>query len=821
MSMIMQSLHELKDSFKRLYRDYGYSVTVILTMASTLAISLFLFTMVYTIQYKPLPKVNAPDNIIWGTLESNGSTYSLGGLSNYNFEYIKQHQTTLEYFGRVEQRMLTLSNAQLTEQVRGAAVSHELFQLLGISTLKGRVLLSSDEVLGTTKNIVISYRLWNTLFNKSELIFEETIKLDGEAVNIVGVMPDGFNFPTNHDVWFVDTSGAVVTDPHGGWNSIFGRLKPNTTIDEVQDEFNRLEAEIQREYTNQYKGKGVALAPFTLRFASSMEFLLSILKIATIAIFLMGCFSVSNLIIVRNLENAKEILIKSALGVPVFRIALSVLLETFWLCVMATIIGLWLCFMAITYFGENVLEGPYWWKLQFEFRVFLCGILAALVIWVATGLVPAWMATRRPTNGMLSSGRKGGGGGGSALNYLMSGLSALQIFSVFILMVFTGVLIGGLIRIINADYGVPREGYLTVEVKLSGERYTTLEQRNEYYQRFIEQAPQIADIDAAAVSGALPGASGYLSTFSSVEKNIEVSGAFPKSLEIPISDTYFSVMKISLLEGRNFNASDKAGAEEVAIINESMANLLFSGESAVGRQFQYDPENNGGLLTIVGVVPDVVSGNPLWYLSSRSKNWRSQLYRPITQKQPEWDSNNLIFLTDGNPYSLTTAIKSIAADIDSEIPIYNIKSYDDFLADNETGFRRLILIFTPAAVLALIISASGVFSTTRRVVLQNTPNIGIMRAIGIEERLINRKYMRKSIVQLFLSLFAGIIFSFFILPKLPQNILITDIETICMVSFVVAIVISALVLFASYLPLFNAHKMSPRSAMNFMSASNN
>lgn len=811
----MRVLYDFKQSFQCIYRDYEYSVTVIVTMALTLAISLFLFTMVYSIQYKPLPQVDAPKNIAWGTLQTGSDPFVLGGLSNHTYEYIKQHQTTLEHFGRIEQRGVTLSNAQLTEQSRGAAVSHELFQLLGVSALKGRVLLANDDMTGAQKNVVISFRLWDTLFNKSEDIIGQTIKLDGAAASIVGVMPEAFRFPTNHDVWFTDAVDISDGALHGGWNSAFGRLKPNVQMADVEEEFSLLAEEIKKDYPDQYKGKEIAVVSFTDRFSGNMGFLLSLLKIASIVILLMGCFSVSNLIIVRNLENAKEVLIKTALGVPITRVVASLLLETFWLCLIAAIIGIWLCFLVIHYFGESLLDGPYWWTLEFEAPILLSGVVAAVLIWISTGVIPLWMAARQPTNGLLSSGRKGGTG--TALSRIMVGLSTLQVLSAFILTVFTGVLIGGLIRLANADYGVPRDGYLTAEVKVSGPNYATLEQRNRYYDRFIERALQTSGVQGGAVSNALPGSWGFLSNYTSIERTIEIGGAFPKSNEMPISDTYFPLMEIRLIEGRNFNAADKEGAEEVAIINQTMANILFPGESAAGRQFQYDPESGGMLLTVVGVVPDVVSGNPLWYLSPESEGLRSQLYRPITQKQPEWDSNTLVFRTDRNPHDLITDIKAIARDIDAEIPLFNLKSYDEFLAENESGFRKLIYTFTPAALLALVISALGIYSITRRVVLQSTPDIGIMRAIGIEERFIDRKYIGSSVIQLAVSLTIGVIFALVVLPKLPDSILITNIYTILSTCAIVAVVIGLLVMVASYLPLLAAHKMSPRDAMNYLS----
>lgn len=811
----MQTLYDLKQSLSRLYRDYEYSAMVIVTLSLTLAIALFLFTLIYTIQYKPLPQVKNPENVAWGTLNTNGQSFFLGGVTNYVFDYFRQHQTSLDDFGRFEERNVTLSNSQFTEQARGGAISSNMFEMLGVSALKGRVLLPKDGISGSQRNVVISHHFWTTVFNQQDDVIGETINVDGSAAVIVGVMPKMFKFPTAHDVWFADDLDITGEDSHGGWNSVFGRLKPGKTIDDVQQEFDRLTAQIQKDFPNQYKGKVTEVVEFSTRFTTYMGFLLTMLSISSLAILLMGCFSVCNMIIVRNLENAKEVLIKTALGVPRVRVIAALLFETLWLCVTATLLGIALCFLVVHFFGEYFLDGPYWWTLTFELPIALSGIAAGIGVFLITAVIPIWMALRRPTNGLLSAGRKGGTG--TALNRLMMGFSSLQIFGAFILMVFTGVLIGGLIKVATADYGVPREGYLTAEVKLAGDRYASLEQRNQYYDLFIQRAEQLTGVEAVSVTGALPGSWGFLSSFASTERTIDIGGGDPKANEMPVHPSYFETMQIEILEGRNFTDADKEGAEEVAIINEDMAQLLFQGEPAAGRQFQYDPENDGPLLTVVGVVSGVVSGNPIWYLSPESADWRSQLYRPMAQKQPVWDSNTLIFKTSSNPNELVSQVKALARDIDSQIPLYQIQSFDAFLADNESGFRRMIYTFTPAALLALAISALGIYTITRRVVLQSTPDIGIMRAIGISERVINRKYMLASLVQLSIALVGGIAFAIFGLPKMPDNLIVADMTGILANAGIVALLVSVLVLIASAIPLRTAHKLSPRDAINFLS----
>lgn len=809
----MKGFYDLEQSIKRLCKDYGYSLIVIGTLAVTLAISLFLFTILYSIEYKPLPEVEGSDNLAWGTMHTSGRAYVIGGLSNYNYQYFSQNQKTLTDFGRLEERGVTLSSSRFTEQLRGAATTSNMFSMLGVKPVLGRWLQKKDDLPGAQKSMVVSYQVWDTLFDKRTDVLNETLSLDGQVAKIVGVMPKGFGFPIRHEVWFVDSSVDLSINDHGGWNSVYGRVKPGVSMEEVDSEFKKLMTEMSTEFPNQYKGKDVDVISFTKRFSENRKFLLALLKVSAVAILIMGCFSVINLIIMRSLEKSKEVLIKTALGVPSVRIVTALLLETFWVCILALLLGIWICYLGVAYFGKDILTGPYWWQLEFEMPTIYSAIIVGVLVWAFTSLAPAWMARRQPTNQLLSSGRKGGTT--NNLSLLMFGLSTTQILSAFILCVFTGVLVLGLLKIANADYGVPRKGYLIAEVKLSGEQYSSLEARNNYYSLFIDKASHISGIQGVGAINALPGSGGYLSTYASTERDLEISGGFPKANETPISTTYLELMEIDLLEGRNFTEADDQSAIQVAIINQSMADILYHGESAIGKQFQYDPEKSGELLTVVGVVPDVVSNNPLWYFSPASKDWRSQLYRPMSQMQPGWSSNKLVFKVSGNPYDFIEKVKSVAREIDSGIPLYQTESYEDNLTANESGFRRMIFTFAPAAIISIFISAIGIFTIARRVVLQRMPDIGVMRALGIPELIIGKKFFWIAVLQSFIVVAIGTLFSVLLLPSLPSSILITNTASTAMVCVACAILMSVIVIVASIAPILQSLSIQPRDAMNY------
>jgi hypothetical protein len=309
----MIKIFDIRNSITRLIFDYRYTLVVVLSMAMSLAISLFLYAQVYSINYKPLPFEN-PDNIVNIGRSENGYTFP-SGLHYFDIAYFAEHQKTLDDFCGYYAGLLIVETSRVTERIQTAVTSSNLFRISGVPALIGRTLLSSDDASGAPQVAVLGYEIWERFFDKSDNVIGKRISVEGAPVTVVGVMPQGFKFPVDQNIWV--SWPAADPSPNGdGWATVIGRLKPGITLAQARDEFKTLANDLVRFNPQLYKTKSVNLDFYTKVFSRYMQLHSNILSLVAFAVLLMGCFSVANLLIVRILEHSKDSLIKVALGLP-------------------------------------------------------------------------------------------------------------------------------------------------------------------------------------------------------------------------------------------------------------------------------------------------------------------------------------------------------------------------------------------------------------------------------------------------------------------------------------------------------------------------
>ena len=804
----MFNVFDLKNSFCRLLSDLKFSFFTIFTMAISIAVSLFLFAQIYTIKYKPLPFVDGGEIVILARQE-NGFNYTYGGLHSFDTHFFQNRQTSLDDFGFFDSRSLTISTPQFTEQFDAAATSSKLFSLADDHAIIGRTFVASDDARDAPRVVVINSRIWKQYFGGEDSVVGKEVIVDGSPATIVGVVDEAFGFPINHEVWLSYYPPNDPTPDGAGWNTGFGRLKPGVSLAHAEDEFYNLAASLEREHNNIYKGKSISLRKYTDAFSEPVTTPIIIMIAVSLSIILMGCLSISNLITVRVIENSRETHIKQALGIPIINIIATPVLESLWLCLIATGIGLTLFLIAVSFFQGAVIEGPFWWALGIDRVVILTGLLLALVIWILTATIAIVQVMSQPTNAVLAGGSKGGPG--TKNSPLMASLVALQVACAFVLMVFTSLSVISLLKILNADYGVATHNFITANIRLPESRYTTLESRVDYYDKLRQLVFQLPQIKGLAFTGALPGSHGYIGNFSSLEHDMSNGGVYPKLIEMPASDNLFSLMEVELLEGREFLSTDDHQSTPVAIINENMANRLWPTSSAIGKKFQLNPVDNGPLLTVVGVIPNIVHGPPISFYEPEVET----LYRPMRQVMPGWWPMQLIAKTSSNPYLVTQELKQISRNIDPQIAIADLVSFQDRLDRNTGIFKSLSLNFVPASILALLMAAICIYGISARAIMQSTGEIGIMKAFGFTDSQISKIFVTKSWKQIVFGLVPGLAILFWLYPVISVQLATSDVQSFILVSFIVSLILAFLVLAASYLPLIKFHKLSPKETIYY------
>lgn len=806
----MISWFDIKKSVLFLIRDYKYSLVVILSLAFSLGITLFLFTQIYTIKYQPL-EFSEPEKIVSITRRENGWSFPTGGIYYFDFVYYNQHQTSFESLARYEDRLSTLQTDKFSERVQGAAVNAELFAIAeGVNPVLGRALQADDNIHGSPQVAVIGYDLWQRLFSGSPEVLGELVTLNGLVYSIVGVMPDEFSFPINHEIWVNYPLWDMPDVTTIGWMTMIGRLKDGVSLAQAESEFQSLATQLRADYPEQFKGKELQLIAYTDAFSVSMATSIGIMTIVGVAILLMGCFSVSNLLVVRMLENERESVIKSALGLPSWRIACKPLLESLWLCLIAGALALAICFIGIKVAGVFMYaDGPYWWSLKFHPMIFGIAFIFVFLMWLGTGLVPVFLSMRAPSNSALSSGRKGGVSGKSGP--VMSVLIGVQIICAFVLMVLTGLSVEALMRSLNTDYGVKVDDIVVADVRLSEFSHPTLIDRFNYYETLKQEIGKNSNVQDVAFMSSLAGFSDGATTYLPPGATSASGESFDRLYDVSVSENLFDVLDITLIGGRNFTRFDTDTSSLVGIVDERTARMLDPQGNVIGKQIQIDIENKGPLITIVGVVSSVLHGSP----TADPESYSGVLYRPMRQLLPYWGTINLVVTSTSEPVEIMEDVKRAGHRTNPQIAVAGAMTFNDRLAQNTRQVLSMVYNFLPAALLAFLMASLGIYGIATRVTLQKANDLGVMKAIGATDSFILKTFLKRTWILLGISLMCGLATLLLSLPMVVSGSFVFSFGLLTLVAACVVVLIFVMVTVASIIPVSRINQLSPQAALNF------
>jgi len=793
----------------RLYKDKKYTFVILLAISLGLAISLFLYAQVHTRVLADLPYADG-ERIVYASRYERERQRMNGGIQNYDAHYIQQRQTSLENFTTIEERAFTVATSSSTNQVWGVATTSALFALAPEPPLLGRTLLPSDDLPNAAPVIVISYAVWQRIFLEEKNVIGREIKVNGKPTTVVGVMNKGFRFPINEEAWLSYMPPQSAAEEVEGWLAIMGKLKPGVSVAQADQEFKRLANELEQDYPKIYLGKSLKVETHTKVRATPIMLMIQVMTVVAISVLLMSCFSVTSLVIVRMLSNAKEAAIKNALGIPARKIMLLPLMESFFLYAFAGAIGLLLCALAIEYATGFIMSewDPFWWKLTFNKPIIQAGLLFIVIAWMITGLVPVLMATNKRFYRQLNSGKKGGAGNQSGK--LMNSVVALQVACTFLLMLFTGVAFSSFYNVLNTDYGLNTKNFLVSYIKLPESTYANLADRNGYYEKLGQEFSRVPGVKEVTFAVARPGTYGYLSTVNSTEVDLSKSGTYLQSTEIPIADNHFSTLGTPLLEGRSFTQADTEFSEGVVIVGAQLAKKLSPNGSAVGKKMHLNPDKNGPLLTIVGVAPDLLYGPPVSFFESTMET----IYRPMKQVLPVWMGMFLIAKTEADPQTLVEPLLQISRQVDAQVALDEPINMDTALRNNASRFEMLLYNFLPATLLAFIMSALSIYAISARVMLQRTNDIGVMKALGLPDKRITSLFMRDTYIKLAAGLVLGGACFLLFLPGIMNQLIIINLWSIAAIALGVTLALTILVIFASRVPLIKVHQLSPQEAIN-------
>jgi predicted permease len=814
-------IQDLRYGIRMLVKSPGVTVVAVLALALGIGANTAIFSGVSAFLMRPLP-VAEPDRLV-RPLEMTDDRGATDTFSYPDFADYRDQSTVFEGLIAEDMAQAAISAQNQNDVIWGQVVSGNFFDMLQVKPVLGRSFAADeDKTPGAHAVVVISHSLWQRRLGSDPNIAGKTIELNSRSYTVLGVTPESFKgtkFGLSLDFWApmamaeeLKREPKLLSERGSHWMTVLGRLKPGVSLAQASAEMSAIAQRLNQSYPDDRANttRAVVWTEIDGRWDEAATIMKSGSAIAlaiTGLILLIACANVANLLLARAASRRKEIGVRLALGASRARLIRQLLTESLLLSILGGGLGLLLAYWVTGLMQGFVPDLPYNMLNDF-FALDARALVFTLVVSLATGLVfglaPAWHASN-PDIVPVLKGDSGGRSGKTRRFTLRNSLVVAQVTLSVIVLVCGGLFIKSFRNAQKMDPGFNPEGVLLISLNPELMGYDE-EQTKNFFARIVERAGSLPGVQAASVTRRVP-----LSDSSSSNGPILKEGEqlAPGSagriiLNTVVSPGYFKTLQIPLLAGRDFDERDRQGAQRVIIVNERMAQMLWPGESALGKHIFIGP-NSPNALEVVGVAK---TGK----YRALAEDPRPYYYSPMAQRGP--DGMTLMVRTAGDPRSLVSAIRSEVEAIDRRIPLFAIKTMTAHMSWPLWAPNMAATLSLAFALVALLLSAVGLYSVMAYVVSQRTREVGIRMALGAKRgdvlKMITIQGMKLAVIGIAIGFVTSLGLS-----RVLSSVLI-GVSAYDLTIFIIVPLLLALVAFvACLLPARRATKVNPLVALRY------
>ncbi|HKV36335.1 MAG TPA: ABC transporter permease [Pyrinomonadaceae bacterium] len=782
-----------------------FTAVTVLSLALGIGANTAIFSVVNGLLLRPLSYPESERLVdVWHTPPQQ----SFPGLDRFsvspaNYLDWKAQSNSFEQIAVYGYAGLSLSTSNDPLPLIGSTVSSDFFSVLRTNAMQGRTFTPDEERAGSDQVVVISHGLWQRAFGANPNIVGQTITLNSRSFTVVGIMPAGFEFPREAELWVPlawDDKERQVRSIHD--YLVIARLKQNVSVQQAQAEMSTISSRLEQQYPEENKGWGAVVIPLREDLVGDMRTPLLVLFCAVSFVLLIACANVANLMLARGANRQKEIAVRIALGAGRARLIRQLLTESVLLAVTGGLLGLLLAIWGskmLVRLGSLPNAGDIGidpWALGFTLLVsFAAGIII--------GILPALQFTRTSVSETLKQG-SGRTGGSPIKQHTRKALVVSEVALSLVLLIGAGLMIRSFWKLQQVDPGFDVNNALTMSVVLTPIRYSEPHQMLAFFDRVVEQIRAVPGVVSVGVTTTVPLAGGGSTQPFSIEGR--PTGAIaeqPMAQTRYISPEYFRAIGIPLRQGRFFSDQDRDNSVPVVIISEAMAHRFWPGENAIGKRLTPSFHSEQGVREIVGVVGDVKARG----LDSDSS---TMMYLPFKQSPRPFMS--FVVRTASNPESLIQPVSRAIYSIDNEQALTDVQTMEQVLKQSLSGQRFNMTLLLAFAGVALLLAAVGVYGVMNYTVTLRRRELGIRMALGAARMDVLRLVLGQGLTLTLIGVGAGLI-SAYALTRLMASLLYgvtaTDYLTFGSVSAVLIIVGVA----ASYVPARRATRVNPTIAL--------
>jgi predicted permease len=768
--MILDSFRQdVRVGLRILWKEKSFCLLAVVVLALGIAGVTTQFTIVNAFVLRGFsfahPEQLASVGLIDPQATAQQNNFGNGNIpSAQDYEDLKAGQQSFAMMaGYLNGSTINVSYKNNPQRYTGGYVTEDFFRIVGVSPIMGRDFMAEDNKPGAEKTTILGYEIWKRDFSGDPNIVGQSVRINGKAATIIGVMPENFKFPQAEQLWvpLYNEFPVVPREDRRAGNSspqVMGRLKEGVSFDQVNAEFSALAKRIAKDNpkTNEQLTSANVQPLLNTFTGPQLRQMIYAMLGAVLLVLVIACVNVMNMQFGRAALRAKELAIRGALGATRWRLVRQMLTESFLIAAMGAVVGVFLAEWGVSMLVRttNALPFPlpYWVQFTIDGKVLLFTLGIVLVATLLSGLVPAILSARGNAAEMM---KEGGRGNSSRLvNAITRILVIGQIALTAALLIAATLQIKSIRNQTTQNYGYDENAVYSARMGLMEGDYPTDDAKHQFFVRALRSLRANPAFEDAAMSDR------FRMTFANFGQ-YEVDGKAyvtdrdrPRGNSESVSDNYFSTLGLKMLEGRDFTIEDSDAKQPVAIVNASFARTYYGGQSALGHQVRrHNPAKPEEWRTIVGVAPDMLMQGPF-----NAERDSVGFYVPLLAATPAAQFCTIVVRPRAgqNAANMGPVLSKAIAALDSNLPTY-FAGTPARLHDEILGVNRLTAnLFTIFGAVAFMLSAVGLYGVMSFSVNQRTQEFGIRMALGADAKRIFRMVMQQGAWQLAIGLFLGI-----------------------------------------------------------------
>ena len=832
--MFESFLQDVRIGLRVLFKEKSFCFLAVLVLALGIGGATTQFTVVNATVLRgfsfPHPEQLMSVGLIDPQASEQNNNFGLGNIPTaQDYEDLRAAQQSFaQMAGYLSGSTINVTYKNNPQRYTGAYITEDLFKIIGVSPIMGRDFTADDNKPGAEKVAILSHEIWKRDFNGDPDIVGQSVRINGKAATIIGVMPPNFKFPFSEQLWVSLYNefppvprGQLVIGANNAAPAVMGRLKPGVSIDQVNAEFVGLARRLAQDNPKTNSTLTSASVQPLLKAMTGPQLRQQVwgMLAAVILVLLIACVNVMNMQFGRAALRAKEMAIRGALGATRWRIVRQMLTESFLIATFGAVAGVMLAYWAIDMLirATNSLPfpPPYWIQYRIDGPVLFFTVAITLVATIVSGLVPALVSSKGSAAEIMKEG--GRGNSNRLVNIITRVLVVGQIALTAALLIAATLQIKSIRNQVTLNYGYDESAIYAARMALMEGAYPTQDARRGFFLRAVRALRANPQFESAAMSDRFRMTFAGQGQYEVDGQNYTTDRDRPRGNFESVSDNYFATLGLKILEGRDFTIDDTDAKQPVAIVNTSFARKYYGNESPIGRRIRiYNPGQPQQWRTIVGVVPDTLMQGPF-----DQETDTAGFYMPLLGAEPATQFCTIIVRPRPGQRAdtLGSALSRAVAELDSNLPTYFAGTPAQFHNEILGGNRIIATLFGIFGAVAFVLSAVGLYGVMSFSVTQRTQEFGIRMALGADAARIFRMVMTQGAWQLGIGLILGAGGAALLLGVLAaaalQNILFKVNTLDPIIYFAVAGMLALVAAASCFVPARRATQVDPMVALRY------